>query len=93
MLKTRTVPIIPRVAKDESHARAGEARICAGLVSKIESSDNLRYTRLRARPDDDQGAANSLCAKVTKIGQPGGTRSSSASEELDLERPACRRVD
>ena len=44
VLKTRTVSIIPRVAKDESHAGAGEARIWAGLVSKIQSIDKLRYT-------------------------------------------------
>ena len=44
MLKTRTVPTIPRVAKDESHAGAGEARIWTGLVSKIQSIDKLRYT-------------------------------------------------
>ena len=44
MLKTRTVPIVPRVAKDERHAGAGEARIWAGLVSKIQFIDKLWYT-------------------------------------------------
>ena len=44
VLNTRTVPIIPRVAKDESHAGAVEARIWAGLVSKIQSIDRLRHT-------------------------------------------------
>ena len=38
------MPIVPRVAKDESYARAGEAKIWAGLVSKIQSIDKLRRT-------------------------------------------------
>ena len=44
MLRTKIVPIILRVAKDESHAGAGEGRIWAGLVSKIQSIDKLRRT-------------------------------------------------
>ena len=39
MLRTRTVPILPHVAKHKSHVGAGEARIWAGLVSKILTID------------------------------------------------------
>ena len=35
VLKTRTVPIVPRVAKDESHAGAGEAKIGQGWSAKF----------------------------------------------------------
>ena len=45
MLGTRTVPIILRVAKDESHAGAGEARIYGqGWSAKFSLFDTLRYT-------------------------------------------------
>ena len=46
MLRTRTVPIAPHVAKDESHVVAGEARFWAGLVSKIQAVEKLRRSGL-----------------------------------------------
>ena len=57
MLGTRTVPILPHVAKYESHVGAGEFRIWACLVSKIHIIDGLRHSGMgeRARPDDGQG--------------------------------------
>ena len=42
MLRTRSVPIVPRVAKDESHMGTGEARICAVLVCNLQAIEKLR---------------------------------------------------
>ena len=44
MLRPRTVPIVPHVAKVESHVGAGEVRICAVLVCNIQAIEKLRCT-------------------------------------------------
>ena len=48
MVKSKTVPILLHVAKDESQVRTGESRIWAGLVSNIQRIDGLRRSGMRS---------------------------------------------
>ena len=48
MLRTRTVPILPHVAKDESHVEVGGSRIWASVASKIHTIDGLRHSGMRS---------------------------------------------
>ena len=90
VLKTRTVPIILRVVKDESLAGAGEARIWAGMVSNIQSIDKLRRTGIGCEH------GQTMIRVLKTIFAPRLRKLASQVEPervMDLESHACRSVD